>query len=113
VAQLVLVLEAMHVISDDLRARGALDWRLWELVVDGSDNVAYRLAFNSLRQSAPPEGLEPVNRVELADLGDHRQLVRAIDRGDAGRAERAARRIVAKGSTVVAVLLSRSGRAQP
>jgi|SRR5829696_4504168 len=109
VIQLDQVLEAMTAVPDDLEARGALDWRLWELVIEGSDNLAYRLAFNSLRISAPPEGLMPVHRVELADLVDHRQMVRAIERADAPRAERAARRIVAKGSAVVAVLLSARG----
>lgn len=106
VTQLDQVLEAMTAVPDDLEARGALDWRLWELVIDGADNLAYRLAFNSLRASAPDEGLQPVHRVELADLMDHRQMVRAIERADSARAERAARRIVAKGTAVVAVLLS-------
>jgi GntR family transcriptional repressor for pyruvate dehydrogenase complex len=106
--QLGQVLDAMAAVPDDLDARGALDWRFWELVVDGSDNIAYRLAFNSLRDASFPEGIRAIHAVELSDLADHRTLVRAIEQGDDAAAERTARRIVVKGAATVAEALTRS-----
>ena len=37
--------------TDDIEALTDLDTEFWGLVVEGADNIAYRLAFNSLLRS--------------------------------------------------------------
>jgi len=61
--------------------------RLWALVVDGAENVAYRLALNTLvaGQHVLVLDAQRVHR-ELADAEAIRALAAAIADGDAGRA---------------------------
>lgn len=102
------VVESMVPVGDDLAALSLLDWRFWELVVDGADNVAYRLAFNSLRDGAAPlaHALPLVVGDELRDLDGHRQLAVAIGRGDGVGATEAARRLLQRGITALTALLA-------
>lgn len=60
----------------------ALDF--WDEVVDGSGNVAYRLALNSLRRIYDPvrEAMASVLSAELTDELRHWRLADAIVRGD-------------------------------
>jgi DNA-binding FadR family transcriptional regulator len=63
---------------------------MWRAIVAGSDNVAYRLAFNSLMRALPSRpGLAEAVRPDEADA--IRSLGRAIVGRDAGRAADAAR----------------------
>lgn len=70
-------------------ARAAPALAFWEAVIDRADNLAYRLAFNSLRRCYEPIlGLmAPVLAAEVEDLGAHLHLGEEIL---AGREERAA-----------------------
>jgi len=85
-----------------------LDWRFWELIIDGADNVAYRLAFNSLRAGVAPlaDVLPSLQRDELTDVAAHRDLSRAVAHADGTAAEAAAHRLLAKGSAAVVSLLT-------
>lgn len=69
---------------------------LWELIVDGADNIAYRLALNSLLAGVHALGelSHELHAAEHADAGGRRRLVRAITRRDAAGAERAARQLL-------------------
>ena len=77
---------------DDLAARNAHYEVLWDLVVDGSDNIAYRLALTTLvaRQRVADVSAAAV-ATELSDVDAMRELVAAIARGDGDAAHALAR----------------------
>jgi DNA-binding FadR family transcriptional regulator len=104
---LVAVVEAMDAVADDLPALSALSWRFWELIIDGCDNVAYRLAYYSLRESAAPatDLLPAITGPELRDLDDHHKLAAAIRDGDGATAEATARQILQLGIASMSSLL--------
>ncbi|MFN2388408.1 MAG: FadR/GntR family transcriptional regulator [Actinomycetota bacterium] len=80
------------------RARRDLDF--WDLLVDGADNIAYRLAFNSLARTYEPvvDAVSTILAPELDDAVDRSAIAAAVGRGDAAGAEAAARRLLAVGS---------------
>jgi GntR family transcriptional regulator, transcriptional repressor for pyruvate dehydrogenase complex len=77
---------------DDADARNAHYEVLWDAIVDGSENVAYRLALTTLvaRQRVAPVGPSAVWR-ELADHEAIRGLAAAIAEADADAAHARAR----------------------
>lgn len=89
--------------GDELEALADLDWAFWEVLIDAADNIAYRLAFNGLRDAARP--LAPLMRtlleVELHDLAAHRALATAVATGQPDRAQRAAQRLLRAGLAAV------------
>lgn len=93
---------------DDLLHLAQLDWEFWALIIDGADNIAYRLAFNSLREGAEPlnELLAPVRGDELRAIDTHRALADAIAAGHADEAEAAARSLLAAGTAGVSLALA-------
>ena len=71
----------------------ALDLRFWERMLDGADNIAYRLAYNSLIRSAQaaPE-LQLGWTIQELETSDFRiPIAEAIASGDSASAEAAAR----------------------
>ncbi|MEV6302226.1 GntR family transcriptional regulator [Actinoplanes sp. NPDC051861] len=80
----------------DLGAMGAADLALWRRIVEGSGNIAYLLAFNSLTAGSLAVGHVPPHRrtAELLDVGAHRRLSELIAAGDAAGAESAARALL-------------------
>jgi DNA-binding FadR family transcriptional regulator len=76
--------------------------RLWELVIDGADNIAYRLAYNSLLAGLDPRAALALElfAAEAGDPAAHRALVDAVAAQDPDAAAAAA-----------AELLCRAGRA--
>lgn len=109
-------LESLESYEDAARAAGderslaAIDLALWETVVDAADNIAYRLAFNSLRNAYEPltQQVAPVIAEEIGDIDAHVELIDAI----AGRRDEDARviahRLLSKGAASVALFLSES-----
>ncbi len=93
--------------GDDLRL-AALDWELWALIIDGADNIAYRLAFNSLRAAAEPlnELLLPLRSAELRDVATRDAMVAAIAGHDSTAAEAAARHLLRAGSAAISLALA-------
>ncbi len=73
------------------RQRASLDF--WSELVDAADNLAYRLAYNSLREvtEAFLDRIAPLMREELEATGRLHELVEAVATGDPGRAEDGAR----------------------
>lgn len=112
IQDLAVVLTAMDEAADDLSELARLDLRFWDILVDGCDNIAYRLAFNSLRKTYEPmaEALSPVLQEELSDSAGHHALRQAVSSGDETAAEEAARRLLAKGSVAMAQMLALDGR---
>ncbi|MBZ0234593.1 MAG: FCD domain-containing protein, partial [Deltaproteobacteria bacterium] len=68
-------------------------------VVDGTGNLAYQLAFNTLRDAflGMREAVAAAQQAELRDLAGYRAIARAIDAGDGDAAARAARAHIALG----------------
>jgi DNA-binding FadR family transcriptional regulator len=77
---------------DDLAARNAHYEVLWDQIVDGSDNIAYRLALTTLvsRQRIASIDAAAV-AAELEDTAAIRALVRAIEQSDSEQAHATAR----------------------
>lgn len=100
-------LATMRLLARDLAAvvdDGALQARLlaiWEAIVDASGNVAYRLAFNTLRDGYVLFG-KTMHKIirDSFNAPDYRVLIDAIAQHDAMRTERGARRIVEKDAAI-------------
>lgn len=101
--------ERMADLDGDPAALQPLTHEFWHLVVDGSDNVVYRLLFNALEAAYLPvlDLLVDPLAGELTDLAGYRAVVAAIERGDAAGAAQATRRTVAKGTTAALQILDR------
>lgn len=83
----------------------ALAW--WSSAVDASDNVAYRLLYNSLRAAYTPiiDTLAVVLSAEVTRLDDYRTITDAITRQQPAVAETAARELLTAGTSAVLALL--------
>lgn len=83
--------------------------RLWEAVVDASDNLAYRLAFNSLRRCYEPimDLLAGLLADEVEHRAGHEAMVEAILAGRPDQAEAEARALLARGSAALQGLADR------
>lgn len=92
----------------DVAELARLDLQLWEAIVDASDNIAYRLSFNSLRDTYEPlsEVVAPVIQEEIADIEGHVRLIDAIEKRDPAGAEREAHRLLSAGAAAVAIFMS-------
>lgn len=78
---------------------------LWEVIVDAADNIAYRLAYNSLltAEATLPELSLDILRDELHDTASAADLVAAIHDGDPDAARMTARTLTAHTLDAVAV----------
>jgi DNA-binding FadR family transcriptional regulator len=85
-----------------------LDSRFWDVVVEGSGNICYRLSQNALRRAYEPA--EPMiarlMAVEHRDLAGRLELVEAIAARDADRARAAATALLARGTEAIITLLT-------
>lgn len=86
-----------------------LDTEFWGLVVDGADNIAYRLAFNSLIRSLETHRQPALELIgdELLDPAARRAVADAISGGDEEEAARRAREALSGGLETALRLLSR------
>lgn len=86
--ELVLITEKMKA-TLDAQELYTLEVHFWDRVLDGADNIAYRLAFNSLIKSAIRMGhaAREMSVVEVRNAGYRVSLAQAIAAGDAERAE--------------------------
>lgn len=87
-AELVAISQQMAA-STDASALCELDMQLWNRILDGSGNLAYRLVYNSLLKSIQRMGAqaEKLVEMEVRASGNRHALVEAIQAGDAERAE--------------------------
>jgi DNA-binding FadR family transcriptional regulator len=90
--QILEVAHGMQGTSSDVE-RYNLELRFWDLVLEGADNIAYRLAYNSLKRSAllVPQQSMRWSLFELKQCGYRVPLAKAIASGDTARAEARAR----------------------
>ncbi len=99
-------LEATVASGDVVQAQHrALD--VWDRIVDGADNIAYRLLYNGLRQTYTSllEVLTHVLADEVGDVAGHRAIADAVVAQDADAADAAARALLARGQRAVSALL--------
>jgi len=83
--------------EDDLDARNAIYERFWAQIVDGADNLAYRLALNTLVAGQRVLALDAaLVGDELADPPAVRALAAAIAAGDEAGAHERAREILGR-----------------
>ena len=69
----------------------------WEAITDGADNLAYRLALNTLVAAQRHGAIDPrIYAAEIADAGAQRALADAIAAGDAAGAERLAKQLLSR-----------------
>lgn len=101
------LVEQMAQVGKDLGALADLDLQLWETLVEGSDNIAYRLAFNALRRTYEPLTalLQATLSAELLDHASRRTLAAAVAAGDGEAAAAAATRLLSRGEAGVRDLL--------
>lgn len=101
------VIEQMQAQKDDLACLQQLALRFWTILVDGSENVAYRLAMNSLVATYRKiqHVLLGVLAEELSDLNAYRAVARAIAEHDEEDAEFYARDLVRMGERRISELM--------
>lgn len=101
------LLEAMEKAAGDLPKLQDLAAHLWEQLVHASDNVAYILLYNSMRQVYDQirGELLGILQPELEDLEGYRAIVSAILEGDAPGARSAAHALIDKGTQATLMAL--------
>jgi GntR family transcriptional repressor for pyruvate dehydrogenase complex len=92
-AQIVARAEQLAAVAE-LEARNAHYEVLWDLIVEGADNVAYRLALTTLLRQRVASIEAAAVRAEIEDTEAVRALVAAIADGDADRAFGVARELL-------------------
>jgi GntR family transcriptional regulator, transcriptional repressor for pyruvate dehydrogenase complex len=91
--------QAMADHCGDLVALQGLAAEFWSHLVDASDNLAYRLAYNSLRATYDQcrELFTHVMAEEIADVDCYRSIAAAVQRRDTQTAETLARELIQRG----------------
>jgi len=113
IARALDVMRAIPVENLVQRQRQSLE--LWRTIVIASDNLAYRLAFNTMEQAwgTIQDLIAPALRDELEDQAGYERLVRAVERGEEATARRAAQRLVGRGEASLLRVLSLATRKRP
>ena len=78
----------------DLEARNTIYEAFWDLIIDGADNLAYRLALNTLVSGRQVTVDAPRVAAELSDHDAIRELAAAIARNDPDDAHARARELL-------------------
>jgi GntR family transcriptional regulator, transcriptional repressor for pyruvate dehydrogenase complex len=112
--RLATALAALRAAQGDLPRQQEIVTELWSHLVDGSQNVVYRLAYNSLRASyAQCRALfTRVLTEEIEDVPAYEAIVAAVGCGDAGQAEARARALMRRGEEAIKAVLQKV-RASP
>jgi GntR family transcriptional regulator, transcriptional repressor for pyruvate dehydrogenase complex len=100
------VLAAMGAAGSDLPKLQELSMRFWQALTGGSGNLAYQLAFNSLRDAylRLREQVAVAMAEELRHLEGYRAIAAAVRARDGSAAESAARRHIQRGLAPVLAL---------
>ncbi|HEY8494419.1 MAG TPA: GntR family transcriptional regulator [Myxococcota bacterium] len=103
-------LAALAAAQGDLAALQDAASAFWARLVEGSDNVAYRLAYNALNETYErcrpllARALAP----ELGDLAAYQAIADAVRRGEGAEAEALARALLRRGEAGVLAALERA-----
>ncbi|WP_420428068.1 FadR/GntR family transcriptional regulator [Algiphilus sp.] len=100
--------------APDAEQRQAQALRYWSMLVDGSDNLGFRLAFNAMEQTYRPIWalLRPVLDAEFRDTATLQALNAAVREGRSADAEGLARAHIEIGSKAMDALLDAHDAAQ-
>jgi DNA-binding FadR family transcriptional regulator len=106
-AAVTAVVDQMAAAGSDLDVLATLDAQLWDQLVEGADNIAYRLAYNGLRRTYEPiaQLLTPTLAPELEDHAGRRVIASAVVAGDGPAAAAAAARLLRRGEDAIRALL--------
>jgi DNA-binding FadR family transcriptional regulator len=101
------IVAEMRKADRDLPRLQDLALKFWEAIVSASENVAYRLAYNSLRRTYDKcrALLQAVLADELADVAAYAAIAGAFRRGDVRAAESKARRLMRRGEEAIGTAL--------
>ncbi len=112
VARLHGVVDAMDGAAEDLAQLQSLSLEFWDVLVHASGNVAYQLAFNTLRDTYEQirGALVIVMGDEVSDIEGHRAIAQAVSSTDADHARAAAEALVDHGTRRVFELLDALAR---
>lgn len=107
------IVAAMHAAAGDLARLQSLALDFWEAIVAASDNVAYRLAYNSLRRTYDRcrELLQTVLADEISDVSSYAAIAADLRHGKAAAAQALARDLVVRGEEAISAALKRIERA--
>lgn len=99
---------SMHEAAVDLLQLQQLALDFWDILVSGSDNIAYQLVFNNLRETYDHlrEPLLHVLADELQDIEAYETIAAAVARGDELSATHVARALMEKGTRGIFELLA-------
>lgn len=102
-----VLVEQMRGAGPDLAEVQTLALAYWGTLAAGSGNMAYRLAFNTLRESYQQfqRLLTQVLAVELADPEPYAALADAVRQRDAARAKELAATLIARGDRAMSAVL--------
>jgi DNA-binding FadR family transcriptional regulator len=94
------IVVGMEAAGADLEALQTLSLQFWDHLVRGCDNVAYELAFNTLRETYEliRDALVEILADELRDLVSYREIVAAVRGGAQDVARQAAMKLVELGT---------------
>lgn len=100
--------ERMRASRRDVASLQALSLEFWDTLVEGSRNVAYRLAFNTLKEtySKFQHLLTQVLAVEMTDLDSYAAIARAVASADPVEAESRSRALVRRGADSLGTVLA-------
>jgi GntR family transcriptional repressor for pyruvate dehydrogenase complex len=112
VARLQAVVGTMETARGDLAVLQQLAGDYWSHLVDGSGNIAYRLAYNSLRASYDQSRalFTQLLADETSDVPSYAAIATAVRRREARRAEALARTLVQRGEKAIGILLRKLKR---
>ncbi len=101
------VAAAMEERTGDLPTLQGLAADFWSHLVDASDNLAYRLAYNSLRATYDQcrELFTQVMAEEIGDVGRYRAIAAAVRGRDAQAADALARELIRRGEHAIKAAL--------
>lgn len=102
------IVEAMEGAHDDAAELQTLSLRFWDVLVRGSGNMAYELAFNGLRGTYDRirGALVHVMADEVQDIASHRAIAEAVGRGDDVSAKHVAAGLMERGTRGVFELIA-------
>jgi GntR family transcriptional regulator, transcriptional repressor for pyruvate dehydrogenase complex len=102
------VVTAMEAAVEDTAELQSLSLTFWDLMVRGSGNIAYELAFNGLRSTYDKVrgALVQVMADEVRDVASHRAIAEAVVRGDDVSAKHNAAALVERGTRRVFELIA-------
>lgn len=98
--------------TEDVLAQQRIALDYWAALVDGSDNLAYRLAYNSLREGYVRfmHLLSPILADEVGDAAAYEAIADAVAVGDADAAKDLSHALLSRGTGAMTALMDALGR---